>query len=196
MKLKEILNELNEGKHDQNIYKAVFLSGLPASGKTEFYNYALKHKDFKHLDSDKILSFLVRKHKDDLKDTRVYQKYSEQIDKKIRTQSEIWTDRGLGLVIDTTGQDLNKILEIKNVLENKGYDTAMVFIEKKFQDAVDYSKTRDRAVDKSYIINVKEKLSKNEEIYQKSFSPFIKIEGRNPNEYSKAEKKLNNWLRK
>lgn len=195
MKLKEMLNELNEGKYDKNTYKAVFLSGLPASGKTEFYNFALKHRDLKHIDSDKILAFLARKHKDELKDTRVYSKYFQDIDKKLKTQSEIWTSQGLGVVVDTTGQNSAKILNIKKELENKGYETAMVFIEKDIEDAISYSKTRERAVDKEYILNVKGKLDKNKEIYKRSFDTFITIEGRSSREYLKAEKEISRWLK-
>lgn len=185
---------LPEGKHDQNRLKAIFLAGMPASGKTEFYNEVLKGRDLKHMDSDKIMSYFVKKDKGSLKDTSNYVKYQGKINDKLKRFNELYTSGKLGLVIDSTGANKEKITEIKRNLENKGYDTSMVFIKTPLQQSLDRAKKRERGVDEEYSKMVFNKLSKNAIHYESIFKNFWEINDRK--DYSEFNKIISTWLRK
>lgn len=195
MKLKEILSKyIDEGIHDKNTFKAIFLSGIPASGKTEFYNFSLRPKNFKSLDADNILAFLAKRDGIGLKEKGLYDKYSEQISQKLSNQNKLWTKESLGLAIDTTGQDLFKTMRIKSSLEEKGYKTAMVFVLMSVEDAIKYAEKRERAVDKEYIYSVNKKLQNNKRTYQNSFDFFIEVKGRDRDDYLRVDKEIDKWL--
>lgn len=185
--------ELLEGQHDKYTQKAIFLIGIPASGKTEFYYHALKHKHLKHMDSDKVMAFLVGKHGGSLRDTSNYTRWQKSVAQKLDAMSDMYKSGKLGLVIDGTGRNIEKIKEIKKNLEDEhGYKTAMVFINTPLTKAIEKAKRRDRAVDLSYIKKVYSDLSKNTEEYRKIFNPFIEVNS--VKEYDKAERKVNRWL--
>lgn len=183
-----------EGKYDKNTFKAIFLAGTPASGKTEFYQYALKHKDMKHLDADKVMMFLINKYGGDAKDTKNYSKFQKDVKNKLKTMNKMYTKGGLGLVIDGTGKNIEMIEKLKKKLETYGYKTSMVFIKTPLDKAIKKAEKRKRAVDLEYIKDTYKSLSKNIFLYQKMFNPFIEINSEE--EYKEAEKKINRWLAK
>lgn len=183
-----------EGKHDKNKFKAVFLSGTPASGKTEFYDFALKHKDMKHLDADKVMMFLIKKYGGDAKDTDNYTKFKKDVRNKLEMMNKMYTKGGLGLVIDGTGRDVNLIKKLKDQLEKYGYETAMIFIKTPLIKAIEKSKKRERAVDIDYIKDTYKQLGKNIPQYKNMFSPFIEVN--DTKEFREAEKKIDKWLKK
>ncbi len=183
-----------EGKFDQYTFKAVFIIGGPASGKTEFYNYALKNKNLKHLDSDKIMAFLIKKYGGSLQDTNNYSKWESEIKNKLNMMSTMYKEGGLGLAIDGTGKNIQNIINLKRDVEKYGYKTAMIYIKTSLQDSIEKSKKRDRAVDLEYIKDTYRDLSKNVSEYRKMFDVFIEVNS--IEEYKKAEKKINSWLNK
>lgn len=184
--------DLNEGRFDKYQFKAVFLIGPPASGKTEFYEAELKMKDLKHIDSDKVMMFLIKRYGGNPKDTSNYTKWQGKVKEKLETMNRIYTEGGLGLAIDGTGQNLERIKRIKKQLESLGYKTAMVYINTPIQKAIERSKTRNRAVDVDYIKKVYKKLITNVPIYREMFDPFIEIN--DVSEYNQKGKILKRWL--
>jgi shikimate kinase len=184
-----------EGKHDKNTYKAIFLAGPPASGKTEFYKYAISGKNLKHLDSDKVMTFLAKREGRDLKDTSNYDDFHKRTYEILNQMNKSYTSGGLGLVVDGTGHNTSKYLGIKEKLERKGYKTMMVFVNIPIEKSIAYSKTRDRGVDTSYIKRVAEKLKKNFEVYKKSFTYFVEVEGMNDESYDAGRKAVDAFLR-
>jgi len=188
------MRSIFEGPHDKNTYKAVFLAGAPASGKTEFYKYSLSGKNLKHLDSDRVLEFLVKKEGGDMMNTSNYSKFQKRTNEILGSMVSSYISGGLGLVIDGTGQSTSKYLEIKSKLEEKGYKTMMVFISRPIEKSKEYARTRKRAVDSSYIETVARNLKQNIGVYKDAFSTFVEVEGMNDNSYLQASKVVNKFL--
>lgn len=194
MKLKNALTLIMEGPHDKNKKKAIFLSGMPGSGKTEFYKKVLDDKNLKRLDTDIIYSYLVKKSEsDDIKDPKNYDKYGKEVGEKLKSLNRLYTKNELGLVIDSTGGNSSKILKIKNDLEAKGYDTCMVFIKTPVKSSFDRIKKRERGVDKDYAKNIYKKLNKNVELYKSAFNKFWEVN--NEKDYLSLEGPIQNFLR-
>lgn len=187
------MSNIFEGKHDKNRYKAIFLIGAPASGKTEFYKYALAHKDMKHLDSDRVMMFLINKHGGNPKDTRNYTKWQQNVRDKLDAMSKNYKEGGLGLVIDGTGKNLKQTLKLKKDVERHGYKTAVVYLKTPLNKALKKAEKRERGVDVEYIKDTYRDLSKNVAVYKEKFSTFIEIN--DIKEYREAERKINRWLR-
>lgn len=188
------MNNIFEGRFDRYRFKAVFLVGIPASGKTEFYNSVLMHKNLKHIDSDKVMMFLIKKYGGNPKDTKNYSKWENSIKSKLDMMAKIYKEGGLGLVIDGTGKNIDKIKEIKKDIERYGYETSMIYIKTPLNKSIKRSKERGRAVDLGYIKDVYRSLSKNIEEYKKMFTPFIEVS--DVSEHPAAEKKISSWLNK
>jgi len=186
--------DILEGRFDKYRFKAVFLIGAPASGKTEFYNEALRHKNLKHLDSDKVMMFLIKKYGGNPKDTENYTKWQKNVQGKLDMMSRMYKEGGLGLVIDGTGKNFERIKNLKKDVESYGYETAMVYIKTPLKSAIERSKKRSRGVDTEYIKDTYRALLKNSKEYKKMFPLFIEVNS--VSEYPYAEKKINTWLEK
>jgi len=181
-----------EGKYDKNIFKAVFLVGSPASGKTETYEATLSSKDLKHIDPDKVMSFFVKKDKGSLQDTSSYSKYQDRVKKTLNRLTDGYIKSRLGLVIDGTGRDKNLIFSIKNKLENLGYQTAMVYINTPLERALKKYKERNRAVDKEFLLKAVKDVRKNIPEYKKKFKNFYELE--DFSQIKDLNRKINNFL--
>lgn len=109
---------LTEGVHDKGIFKAVFLSGGPGSGKDYVLDNTLQGQGLTEINSDKALEFLSDK------------KVTEEV--KAKNVSELRQRLAIsgrnGLIVNGTGDDIEKITTIKGRLEDIGYDTSMLFV--------------------------------------------------------------------
>jgi len=124
--------ELQEGLYDPNIFKAFFLAGGPGSGKSFVTNRAFGGTGLKTINSDNAFERALKKNglslkmpedeaeaRDILRD-RAKAMTGSQMDLSIRGR--------LGLVIDGTGRDYDKIKEQKALLDQLGYDSYMIFV--------------------------------------------------------------------
>jgi len=110
---------LTEGVHDKGIFKAVFLSGGPGSGKDYVLDNTLQGHGLTEVNLDKSQEFLSAKNT-----------VSEEV--KAKNVSELRQKLAIsgrnGLIVNGTGEDAEKIAKIKAGLEEIGYDTMMVFV--------------------------------------------------------------------
>ena len=67
MLVKEILNSIHEGPNDPHIFKAVFLSGSPGSGKSFVSGKMLRGSGLKTVNSDDVYEYLASKNNFDLR---------------------------------------------------------------------------------------------------------------------------------
>jgi len=125
MGMKEDIDEefeklLTENVNDRAIFKAVFLVGGPGSGKDYVLDNTLQGHGLTEISSDKALEFLMNK--EDLNKTI----------KRIRNMAELRQHLAFtgcnGLIINGTGDDYDKIKQIKEQLEKIGYDTSMIMV--------------------------------------------------------------------
>ena len=124
--------ELQEGLYDPNIFKAFFLAGGPGSGKSYVAGKATSGSGLKSVNSDDAFEHMLNKAGLSLK---MPPEETEPRDvvrgkaKDITTRMEKnFIEGRLGLIIDGTGRDVDKILGQKAKLDELGYDTYMIFV--------------------------------------------------------------------
>jgi dephospho-CoA kinase len=132
MKLQDIYG-IEEGINDPHIFKAIFLAGGPGSGKSFVARNLLVNTGLKTINSDDIYEYLAKKDDIDLKDPdQVYSDKGQNVRnraKELTTKRQgLYLEGKLGLIIDGTGKDVEKISKAKSALEKSGYDTMMIFV--------------------------------------------------------------------
>ena len=128
--------ELQEGVYDPNIFKAFFLAGGPGSGKSYVVARTTKMFGMRVVNSDDVFEKLVKTAGMSM-DMRNYTASQEKRRDEIRSKAKkittarmgnIKTGEGgylegrLGLIIDGTGKDYDKIQEQNKGLIQLGYD--------------------------------------------------------------------------
>ena len=132
MKLQDIYG-IEEGINDPHIFKAIFLAGGPGSGKSFVARNLLVNTGLKTVNSDDIYEYLAKKDDIDLKDPdQVYSDKGQDVRNRAKEltakRQGIYLQGKLGLIIDGTGKDVEKISKAKSALEQSGYDTMMIFV--------------------------------------------------------------------
>ena len=143
-------NELQEGVYDPNILKAFFLAGGPGSGKSYVVKRTTGGLGMKILNSDDQFERLLKdagldsKMPPEEKQPRdVARDRAKEITKR---QRDNYVDGRLGLIIDGTGKNYDKIAYQARELEGLGYDTHMIFVNTSLDVALQRNKERDRSV--------------------------------------------------
>ena len=116
--------DLKEGLYDPNIFKAFFLAGGPGSGKTFVTRNAFGGTGLRQINSDSAFENALRKNGLSLK---MPEDEAEARD-ILRARAKGTTDRTmdlsikgrLGMVIDGTGRDYDKIANQKALLQQLG----------------------------------------------------------------------------
>jgi hypothetical protein len=123
---------LQEGVHDKSIFKAVFLGGGPGSGKDYVLDRTLTGHGLTEINSDKALEFLMDKNNLDMRMPENEAEQRNVVRSKAKNMTELKQKLALlgrnGLIINGTGDDVEKIAKIKERLEDLGYDTHMIMV--------------------------------------------------------------------
>jgi len=137
MQIKESINEefeslLFEGVHDKAIFKAVFLAGGPGSGKDYVLDNTLAGHGMTEMNSDKALEFLMDKKGLDKTMPASEEEVRNIVRGKAKNITELRQRLAIlgrnGLIINGTGDDIEKIAKIKKELESVGYESSMVLV--------------------------------------------------------------------
>lgn len=129
---KAVRAQLNEGINDPGKLKAIFLAGGPGSGKDFVMNSALAGEGLREVNSDNAFEYLMKKHGLDMEMPE-----EEKIERDIvrgraknitKEQERLALSGRLGVIINGTADDIEKIKTIKKNLEADGYETMMVFV--------------------------------------------------------------------
>ena len=143
-------HELQEGVYDPNIFKAIFLAGGPGSGKSYVVRRTTGGLGMKIVNSDDIYEKMLN---DAGLDTTPEDIFSDQ-GQEIRGRAKAVTKRmqgnflegRLGLIIDGTGKDYDKIAKQVSGLKNIGYECAMIFVNTSLDTAQERNKMRKRTL--------------------------------------------------
>jgi hypothetical protein len=123
---------LAEGVHDKGIFKAVFLSGGPGSGKDYVLDNTLSGHGMVEINSDKALEFLMDKNNLSKKMPESEKELRDVVRGRAKDVTELKQRLALlgrnGLIINGTGDDPAKYAKIKKNLESIGYETSMVAV--------------------------------------------------------------------
>ena len=142
--------DLQEGLYDPNIFKAFFLAGGPGSGKTFVTRNAFGGTGLRQINSDSAFENALRKNGLSLKMPEDEAEARDILRARAKGMTDTQLDMSLkgrlGLVIDGTGRDYDKIKNQKAILDQLGYDCYMIFVNTSLDVALERNKKRERSV--------------------------------------------------
>ena len=151
----ELLLDLNEGVYDPNIFKAIFLAGGPGSGKSYIAGRTIRGGGLRIVNSDSALEALLKKANLSLKmpDSQAAQRDPIRDKAKKLTQKRLdnYIEGRVGLIIDGTGREYDKVTKQASDLQQLGYDTYMVFVNTSLDVALQRNANRPRSVPESIV---------------------------------------------
>ena len=159
---------ITEGVYDPSIFKAFFLAGGPGSGKSFVSKSALGGMGLKVINSDAAFESKLKKEKMTLDFAAHNEKEIIKRD-NIRSKSKqiagmqlgLALEGRLGIIIDSTARDVEKIQQEAQNLRAIGYDIHMVFVNTSLEVALERNKTRPRVLPDAVVINSHKQIQKN-----------------------------------
>ena len=159
---------ITEGVYDPSIFKAFFLAGGPGAGKSWVSARALSGMGLKVINSDNAFASKLKKEKMSLDFATHDEKEIIKRD-KIRTKAKqvagmqlgLALEGRLGIIIDSTARDVEKIQQEAQNLRTIGYDIHMVFVNTSLEVALERNKTRPRVLPDAVVINSHKQIQKN-----------------------------------
>ena len=150
MKTFEDVRYLQEGLYDPNIFKAFFLAGGPGSGKTFVTRGAFGGTGLRVINSDQAFENALKKNNLSLKMPDSESEARDMLRARAKATSDKTLDLSikgrLGMVIDGTGRDYDKINLQTSLLKQLGYDCYMIFVNTSLDVALERNRRRERTV--------------------------------------------------
>ena len=206
--------ELVEGYKDPGIFKAVFLAGGPGSGKTYIAKGLFGIPDrvnvsqtgMKMVNSDKELKFLLNKYgfgtnldalpdevfanlTGDGPDSSGLRNFAKDLTAERR---RLYQNGRLGMIVDGTGDDFQKISREKAELEKIGYQTYMIFVNTTLEVALQRNELRDRVLPQSIVSDSHKEVNRNIGAFQGLFgsSNFMIVDNNEQKTEDQAKKRF------
>ena len=149
--------DLQEGLNDPNIFKAVFLAGGPGSGKSYVVRKTTGGTGLQIVNSDdaferylKIAGLSQKMPEDETAERDVERARAKRVTKARKSG---YIEGRLGIIIDGTGKDYDKIAKQSIQLRQLGYDTHMIFVNTSLDTALKRNAERERRVSNSVATN-------------------------------------------
>ena len=197
---------LNEGVNDPAIFKAVFMAGGPGSGKSFIAGKTgLTSMGLVLINSDDAFEALLNKAGLETTPENIYSDKGQNIrgGAKALTKKKqgLAVDGRLGLLIDGTGKDVEKIKKQKAGLERLGYDTMMIFVNTTEDTSLERNRMRARTLPDKEVSDMWSHVQANIGAFQRLFKGRIVIvdnrQGKDANkETMNAYKTTIAWIKK
>lgn len=157
---------IEEGINDPAIFKAVFLAGGPGSGKSFIVGKTgLPQLGFRIVNSDDAFEKAMKKAGKKMTSDEIFSDEGQEIRGRAKAltakKQAMYITGRLGLVIDGTGKDPNKIKKQAKALQDLGYDTMMLLVNTTLDVAIDRDKDRDRSLGKEKVTKYWKTVQKN-----------------------------------
>ena len=176
MLIEEITQEDNfaEGVNDPAIFKAIFLSGGPGSGKSFVAKKLLSGLGMKTINSDDIYEYLAKKQDLNLRNPdaiaspqgQEIRGKAKELTKKRRSH---YLDGRIGIVVDGTGKDVDKVEAEAKKLRELGYDTMMLFVNTSEEVSQQRNQDRPRVLKRDVVSSMWKQVQSNIMKFQQIF---------------------------
>ena len=157
--------DLQEGVYDPNIFKAFFLAGGPGSGKSYVVQRATGGLGMRIVNSDTAFEKLLKDANLSLKMPETEKGPRDVVRAKAKEMTKKrqanYVEGRLGLIIDGTGHDYEKIAKQARDLENLGYDTHMIFVNTSLDVALERNQMRPRSIPEKIVTQSWKDVQKN-----------------------------------
>ena len=195
--------ELQEGLYDPNKFNAFFLAGGPGSGKSYVAGRTMGGHGLKSVNADEAFEYLLKQAGLSLKMPPEQQEPRDVVRGKAKditkARQSNYLEGRLGVVIDGTGKDANKILRQKSGLEILGYDTYMIFVNTSLDVALQRNAERSRSIPEPIVVKSWKDVQANIGKFSNMFrAGFIVVDNNNAGEdiLKEVEKRVRGLLRK
>ena len=195
--------ELQEGLYDPNIFKAFFLAGGPGSGKSYVVKKTTGGTGLKSVNSDEAFEHLLTKAglslkmpPEEFERKEVQRARAKELTK---AKQKNYLEGRLGLIIDGTGKNADKILKQKAGLEEIGYDTYMIFVNTSLDVALQRNAARSRSLAEPMVVKSWKDVQANIGKFSNMFrAGFIVVDNNNAGEdvFNDVWKRVKGLLRK
>lgn len=143
--------DLQAGVNDPGIFKAVFLAGGPGSGKSFIVGKtALTTFGLKLINSDDAFETQLKKIGLDTTPEDIFSPAGQAVRGKAKAltklKQKLALNGRLGIIVDGTGKDFDKIKKQSEELKRIGYETAMIFVNTDLDTALARNKARKRTL--------------------------------------------------
>ena len=196
-------NELQEGLQDPNIFKAFFLAGGPGSGKSYVVRKTTGGTGLRVVNSDDAFESLLQKAGLSLKMPPEEEEPRDIVRdraKKITAKRQAnYIEGRIGLIIDGTGRDYDKITKQATELKQLGYDVHMIFVNTSLDVALQRNAERPRSVPESIVTkswnDVQSNIGKFSQYFRQN---FVVVDNNNATEdvFVKVFKQVKGLLKK
>ena len=143
-------SELQEGVYDPNILKAFFLAGGPGSGKSFVVRKTTGGLGLRVVNSDDAFENQLKKANLSLKmpssETEPRDVVRDRAKQTTASRKSGYIEGRLGIIIDGTGRDFNKITKEASELQQLGYDTYMIYVNTSLDVALERNAMRARTI--------------------------------------------------
>ena len=141
---------LDEGLYDPGIFKAFFMAGGPASGKSFIAGSVFTGTGLKFVNSDRVFEANLKQARLNFEMPKSEEEQRDELRDRAKltanSQLETYVQGRLGLIIDATGRDYDVISRQYKMLTELGYDCYMLFVNTSLEVALERQKKRERAV--------------------------------------------------
>jgi cytidylate kinase len=171
---------LEEGINDPAIFKAVFLAGGPGSGKSFVVKKTgLASMGFVVINSDDAFERALKKAGLSTTPEDIFSVQGQEIRGGAKTltakrQKTVLKGR-LGVVVDGTGRDYDKIQKQAQILKDIGYDVGMIFVNTDMETALERNRQRERTLPDDQVEKMWKDVQKNMGKFQRFFGQNFQI---------------------
>lgn len=168
-------NTLTEGINDKFLFKALFIVGVAASGKSTI-STPLKFYA-KHIDVDYPIEYYAEKYDLDLGRSAdaADRRRAREIGKRVTTEELInYVEGMLPMVVNVVGDDIERTKARIKILRSFGYDVGMIYINADIENAIKRTlarrfgkdKNKHRYIPTEHVYDSYKKLITNAKVYQ------------------------------
>jgi len=165
---------MTEGVDDPAIFKAVFLAGGPGSGKSFIVGKTgLPALGLKVINSDDAYEAAMQKAGMEMSSDNIFSVKGQEIRGRAKAltgkkQARYLKGR-LGVVVDGTGKDFEKVKKQAQAMKTLGYDIAMIFVNTDLDTAIARDEARDRTIGEVEVTNYWKTVQRNIGAFQTFF---------------------------
>ena len=190
--MKSFKTFLDEGVNDPAIFKAIFLAGGPGSGKSFIVGKTgLTSMGYKTVNSDDAFETAMKRVGMEMSSDNIFSPKGQELRGKAKEltgkKEERYLKGRLGLVIDGTGKDPDKISQQAKKIQELGYDTAMIFVNTDLETAISRDARRARTIGEKGVTEYWKAVQRNIGKFQRMFGKtnFLVVDNSEGKNYEK-----------
>jgi len=196
--------DMQEGVYDPNIFKAIFLAGGPGSGKSYVVRKTTGGLGMKIVNSDDIYEKMLKDAGLEPTPEDIFSDKGQEI--RVRAKKTTKVKQGgflngrLGVIIDGTGKDYDKIAKQVQSFKGLGYECSMIFVNTSLDTAQERNQMRQRTLPDKQVAQMWNEVQRNIGKFQSLFgsSAFIIVDNNDAGEdvFAKVWKRIMKLVKK